>query len=232
MTEKMKDDLMDKAAIQTAILKGTHFRRAIREYRAQAVSEADLNYILEVGRMSPSSIGLLDWRVLVFENDAKWDQVRQHAWGAQKSIEHAADKFIVFVAQKEVRYDQPAIQELFTSRGFNQAQMDKATARYRSFQLNDMEIPYDDARGFFDWAAKQTYIAMGMMMSAASAIGIDSCAIEGFNRAEVNQVLVEQGLIDSAKESACLMMSLGYRLNDPKRPQEKLSMDDFVKFVK
>lgn len=60
----------------------------------------------------------------------------------------------------------------------------------------------DDERLLWEWAAKQTYIALGNMMTAASFIGIDSCPIEGFHDDEVNDVLVKHGLIDPDKENS------------------------------
>lgn len=221
---------MEKNAIKEALLTGAHFRRAIREYTDQKITNADLDYILEIGRMSPSSVGLLDWRILVFNDGQSWNEIRKHAWGAKKSIEHAADTFIVFVARKDVRYDELLTQNI-KDRHLDPTVEAKVLNNYQKFQLNDMEIPQNDRLGFFDWAAKQTYLALGAMMTAASAIGIDSCPIEGFNRKEVNEILTQQHLIDPQKESAAVMLSLGYRLKDPKRPQVKLSKTDFAKFI-
>ena len=51
-------------------------------------------------------------------------------------------------------------------------------------------------RTLFDWCSKQTYIALGNMMTGAALIGIDSCPIEGFSYPEVNRILAEEGLFD------------------------------------
>ena len=87
--------------------------------------------------------------------------------------------------------------------------------RYEDFQKNHKKMA-DDERLLWEWAAKQTYIALGNMMTAASFIGIDSCPIEGFHDDEVNDVLVKHGLIDPDKEKLASMVSFGYRANDPK----------------
>lgn len=50
--------------------------------------------------------------------------------------------------------------------------------RYKQFQENDLHLMETD-RTLFDWASKQTYIALGNMMTAAAQIGIDSCPVEG-----------------------------------------------------
>ena len=54
----------------------------------------------------------------------------------------------------------------------------------------------DDERALFDWASKQTYIALGNMLTGAAMLGIDSCAIEGMEYAAVEKILAEAGLLD------------------------------------
>ncbi|MEJ7376143.1 nitroreductase family protein, partial [Staphylococcus caprae] len=39
----------------------------------------------------------------------------------------------------------------------------------------------DNERTLYDWASKQTYIALANMMTSAALLGIDSCPIEGFD---------------------------------------------------
>ena len=51
---------------------------------------------------------------------------------------------------------------------------------YREFQERDFKLNSDEK--LFDWASKQTYIALANMMTSAALIGIDSCPIEGFHQ--------------------------------------------------
>jgi hypothetical protein len=51
---------------------------------------------------------------------------------------------------------------------------------YREFQESDFDLDTD--KKLFDWSAKQTYIALGNMMTSAALVGIDSCPIEGFHQ--------------------------------------------------
>ncbi len=46
---------------------------------------------------------------------------------------------------------------------------------YREFQERDFDLDTD--KKLFDWASKQTYIALGNMMTAAALTGIDSCVL-------------------------------------------------------
>ena len=65
-----------------------------------------------------------------------------------------------------------------------------------------------NTRSLFDWASKQTYIALGNMMTAAAQIGIDSCPIEGFDIQKMNQLLDEEGLLENGHFGISVMLAL------------------------
>ncbi|MBF0848374.1 nitroreductase family protein, partial [Streptococcus danieliae] len=95
---------------------------------------------------------------------------------------------------------------------------------------NDMQIA-DSKRGLLDWTAKQTYIALANMMTSAIRLGIDSCPIEGFDYSKVNEKLAELKLIDIEKESITTMLSLGYRLKDPKHQRTRKDRDKVINWL-
>lgn len=51
----------------------------------------------------------------------------------------------------------------------------------------------ENERAMFEWSCRQTYIALGNMMTSAALIGIDSCPMEGFDKAKIEQVLAKEG---------------------------------------
>ncbi len=81
---------------------------------------------------------------------------------------------------------------------------------YRTFQRDHIKV-LENERTLFDWAGKQTYIALANMMTGAAMLGIDSCPYEGFNYAEVNRILSEAGLMDSEQFGVSVAVSFGYR---------------------
>ena len=54
----------------------------------------------------------------------------------------------------------------------------------KKFQKSEFAL-LDSDRALFDWSCKQTYIALGNMLTSAAMIGIDSCPIEGFQKKEL-----------------------------------------------
>ncbi|MNJ66926.1 putative NAD(P)H nitroreductase [compost metagenome] len=92
------------------------------------------------------------------------------------------------------------------------ANMKQAT--YDAFLKTNFAIE-DDPRVMFEWACRQTYIALGNMLTAAAMIGIDSCPIEGFNRKKVNELLIQEGIMDPEHYGVSCMAAFGYRANEP-----------------
>jgi nitroreductase len=57
------------------------------------------------------------------------------------------------------------------------------------------------------WARNQTYIALGNLLTSAALLGVDACPMEGFDRAQYDEIL---GLKDQGYGSA-VIATLGYR---------------------
>lgn len=77
------------------------------------------------------------------------------------------------------------------------------------------------------WTARQTYIAFGNMMTAASIKGIDSCPIEGFEKEKVEEVL---GL-DTTKYQVSVISPFGYRVNAQSK-QLREPIENIVEYIK
>lgn len=67
-----------------AILDAFHYRHACKQYDpTKKISDEDFQFILETGRLSPSSFGFEPWRFLVIENHAIRELIRDNAWGGK-----------------------------------------------------------------------------------------------------------------------------------------------------
>ncbi len=214
---------MSTEAIKKQVLDAFDHRVAVRVYNDQEISREDMEFILDTAWLSPSSIGLEAWRggVLDRKQIAKLrDDLKTVAWGAQSQLD-TASHFVLLLAEKNARYDSDSVKDSLVRRGLGEGDaLNSRLATYESFQKNDMSLA-DNPRALFDWTAKQTYIALGNMMTSASMIGIDSCPIEGFNYDKVNAILAKAGIINSDKEGIASMVSFGYRLCDPKHPRSR-----------
>ena len=191
------------------------FRRRVspRHYDpARKISTEDFAAILDFGRLSPSSVGSEPWKFLVIQNQELREKIKPVAWGMQATIAEASH-LVILLAKKHARYDSPFFSELMNRRGFTPEQRAAALERYRSFQIHDIAIA-DDERALFDWASKQSYIALANMLTGAAMLGIDSCPIEGMDYAAVEHILAQAGLLDPAEYGVSVAATFGYRARD------------------
>lgn len=191
------------------------FRRRVstRHYDpARKISAEDFAAILDFGRLSPSSVGSEPWKFLVIQNQGLREKIKPVAWGMQATIAEASH-LVILLAKKHARYDTPFFSELMDRRGFTPEQRAAALERYRSFQIHDIAIA-DDERALFDWASKQTYIALANMLTGAAMLGIDSCPIEGMDYAAVEHILAQARLLDPAEYGVSVAATFGYRARD------------------
>ncbi|WP_240420850.1 NAD(P)H-dependent oxidoreductase [Paenibacillus periandrae] len=193
---------------------------------ARLISYLDAQYILEVGRLSPSSIGLEPWKFVVVQNRQLRNKLKQLALGAQAQLD-TASHFIIILARTNVQYNSPYVLDHMRQ----VQQMPEEVVQYISGALKDVQQVrglLDDERLLYEWSAKQAYIALGNMMTAAALIGIDSCPIEGFDNAEVDRILADEGLLENGNFQSAVMMALGYRQEEPKRAKTRSDMEKLV----
>ncbi|WP_439740809.1 NAD(P)H-dependent oxidoreductase [Bacillus pseudomycoides] len=216
------------------ILKAYQFRHACKEFDVnKKVSDEDFHFILETGRLSPSSFGFEPWKFVVIQNQDIRNKLLPVAWGAQKQLS-TASHFVAILARKkeDMIYDSSYISNFM--KNIQQLPEEVVTMKrgfYKAFQETDFQLLEGD-RAMFDWASKQTYIALGNMMTAAAQIGIDSCPIEGFHQEKVEAILKEEGIVSGDTFGVSALVAFGYRAEEPKRDKTRQTMDMVVEWIK
>ena len=192
------------------------------------ISQEDFDYILELGRLSPSSVGSEPWQFLVVQNPELRQALKPVSWGMATQLDDASH-VVVILANKHMRYDSEDFRANLARRGLTEEQMQANMATYQRFQTEHINVLEND-RTLFDWASKQTYIALANMMTGAALIGIDSCPIEGFNYAEVNRILAQTGAYDAEKYAVSVAVTFGYRAKDI-RPKSRKPFNEIVHWI-
>ncbi len=215
------------------VLNAARFRRAIKEFdETKVISDEDFDYILEIGRLSPSSFGLEPWQFVVIQNKELREKLAIPSWGVQRQLP-GASHYLVILARKaaELQVGSDYMKHMFYDiDGYNDERVRQRYATISNFQANEFDLT--DERKMFDWACKQAYIPLANMMSAAAQIGIDSCPIEGFGREKVEAILVEAGILDPEVFGVAVMAVFGYRKSENEYPKARRPLDEVVKWVK
>lgn len=222
--------MREKEVLKEEILEAFHFRHATKEFNSDMkIPDDDFRFILETGRLSPSSFGFEPWRFVVVQNPKLREKIKNTAWGAYGKLPEASH-FVIILARTKVdtKYNSAYLKDHFRGR-LPEEVLVKYLERIEEFQQVDFKL-LDGDRPLFDWASKQTYVALANMMTAAAQIGIDSCPIEGFNMEKMNELLDEEGLLEEGHFGISVMVAFGYRVKNP-NPKTRRPFDDIVKWL-
>lgn len=211
------------------ILDAYWFRHACKEFDERRISDEDFACILETARLSPSSFGLEPWKFLVIQNPEIRERLKANAWGGQRQIPTASHMIVSLIRNSRMmRYDSYYVQNLMRNvQQFPEDIIALRTSILEKFQRQDFDL-MASPRHFNDWSMKQTYIALGNMMTTAAMLGIDSCPIEGFDQKAVNDVLAETIGLDLQDWGVSYMLTFGYRKHEPGRAKTRQPIEQVV----
>ena len=205
------------------IVETLNFRHACKVFdEKKKISEDDFNCILESARLSPSSFGFEPWRFLIVQDKALREELKKVTWGAQGQLPMASH-FCIILARKDMRYDSEYIQNFIHNvQDFSDDVIEKRLSMYKQFQTQDFKL-LESSQKMFEWACRQTYIALTDMMYTAALLKIDSCAIEGFNPDMIDALLEKKFGVDTETFGISCMAAFGYRINPPqKKTRQKI----------
>ncbi len=215
------------------VIETFNFRNACKAFDgSKKLAKADFDTILEAGRLSPSSFGFEPWKFLVVQSKELREKLHSVAWGGQDALQNASE-FVIILARKNADLNPNAefISYMMKDvQGLNDEVQKMKRGFFEGFQKDSFNI-YNDEQKVFDWACKQCYIALGNMLTVAALLGLDSLAIEGFDRAKVEELLQKEGLIDTKHIGVAVMCAFGYRANAPKHEKTRQAINKVVQVV-
>ena len=166
------------------------------------ISNVDWHTLEESLRLAPSSFGLQPWRFIVVKNPETRQRLQPVSWNQPQITE--ASHLVVIAAKKEVTHgDVDDYLNLISS--------------VRGAPLSSLQTYGGMMKGFLDnlaahgtceaWATRQAYLALGMLLSTAAALKIDSCPLEGIDPVAYDEVLH----LNQSGYSTKVACALGYR---------------------
>ena len=212
------------------VLQAFNFRHACKTFDpARKIPDADFQFILEAGRLSPSSFGYEPWRFVVVQDMALREKLRAVSWGAQGQFPTASHVIALLARKDDMRPGSAYTEHMM--RDVHKLS-DEAIARRHKFypQFHETDFRLHDTRAVFDWSCRQVYIALANMMTAGAMIRIDSCPVEGFNREGAEAVLDEAGLLEGGHFGLAVMAAFGYRVN-PQPAKTRQAIEDVVRWA-
>ena len=188
--------------LTTSYLDALQWRYATKKFDAsKRISETDLATLKEAIRLSASSYGLQPYSVLVISNTELKEKLRSACWN-QPQITDASHVF-VFAGKKD--FDHSLIDSYLELVSTARNLPIDSLVGYGNFMKSKLlNLPQETKTS---WASHQAYLAAGNLLSAAAALQIDTCPMEGFERDAVDAVLN----LDDKGLTTALIVPAGYR---------------------
>lgn len=187
------------------ILKALKWRYATKQFdTTKKLTAEQLHILKEALRLAPSSFGLQPWHFIVVESVELRKKLR--AAGYDQAQITDASHFIVVASEKRV---DAALVEKYMNNVATVKNVPVASLDGLSGMLNGA-IATKGETGAQEWAARQAYIAVGVLVAAAAVEGIDAAPMEGFNPQQFDEIL---GL-DKRGLTSLVMVALGFRKED------------------
>jgi nitroreductase len=152
-------------------------RRAIKHFDAShSMSATEINEFLSLAMLSPTAFNIQNWRYVVVTDPELRKQIRAAAWGQAQVTD--ASLFIILCADLKAWEKQPL-------RYWVNAQKE-----VQDFMLPAIDNYYrgkDQVQR--DEAMRSCGIAAQTLMLSATALGYDSCPMDGFDFAKVAELI-------------------------------------------
>lgn len=186
-----------------SLLEQLTWRYATKKFDpAKKISDSDWAVIEKALVLTPSSYGLQPWKFIVVTDPALKAKLRPASWN-QSQVEDCSH-LVVLTAKVDIT---EADVDRFVARMAEvQGVSVESLAGYKGFMMGDL-VKGPRHAIIQDWAARQTYIALGNLMTSAALLGVDACPFEGIEPAKYDDILGLKGT-GYTTISAC---PLGYR---------------------
>jgi nitroreductase len=208
------------------LLSALEWRYATKAFDATRKIPADIWAALEkVLVLTPTSYGLQPYRFLVIDNSEVRAQLLPHTWNQKQVVEAA--QYVVFTVRTEMT--EADVDKLIKRLTEIRQVPEESLNFYRQMMVGDV---VNGPRGKMarEWAARQAYIALGNLMTAAALLGVDACPMEGLDPAEYDRLLGLQG----SGYATVVALALGYRAANDKYaalPKVRYELADLVRHI-
>jgi nitroreductase len=196
-----------------------NWRYATKQFDpAEKISAADWATLETALQLTPSSGGLQPWKFIVITDPAVRAKLLPASYG-QAQINDASH-LVVFASKNNL--NEADVDAHIKHIAEVQGAPIEALAPLRGMLVGGI-VKAQDESARNAWARNQVFIALGNLLTSAALLGIDACPMEGFDRAQYDEIL---GL--KAKGfAAAVIATLGYR-----SPADKYAATPKVRFPK
>lgn len=194
------------------IIESLNWRYATKKFDAsKKLSKEQLQLLKEAFNLTATSYGLQALSLVIVENKELREKLVEHSFN-QRQVADASHLFVIcypenFDGQDVAKYFERIVSERNTP--------EETIQPFRDFLIDDFnKKSTKDKHTSFN---KQTYIALGNLLTVCALEKIDSCPMEGFIPSKIDEILE----LKSKNLKSALLLPVGYRAEDDFMATEK-----------
>jgi len=184
------------------IIEALNWRYAVKRYdTSKKLSEEQIDKLFEAVRLSPSSFGLQPYKILNIKSPEIREKLKVAAYGQSQVTD--ASHFLVFTVPTNLgEKDVDTFLELTAKvRGLTVESMNEYSEMIKG------NIASRNPEQNIAWAARQAYIALGVLLTTCAIEGVDANPMEGFNPKQFDEILE----LKEHNLTSVVIMALGTR---------------------
>ncbi len=190
------------------LLSQLSWRYATKQFDpSRPISAATWDALAKALVLTPSSYGLQPWKFIVVTKPQLKAQLRPASWNQAQVTD--CSHHVVFAAKQNI--SEADVDRFIASIAAARGTTTESLAGYKGFMVGDL-VKGPRAAIIAEWSARQCYIALGNLMTAAALLGVDGCPMEGLEPPKYDEILGLKGT-GYATVVAC---ALGYRASGDK----------------
>jgi len=196
----------------TNIIEAMKWRFSVNKFdKSNKLTDSQFDELLQAIILSPSSYGLQPWKFIVVTNAEVRAKLQAAGYGQTKIID--ASHLIVFAVEKNI--DNALVDKYIST-----------VAATRGVSVENLKGYADMIKGTIagltpaqrvEWATRQAYIALGVLITAGAVNSIDVGPMEGFDTKKFDEILGLDKLGLESKISA----AVGFRASDDAHALDK-----------
>jgi len=180
-------------------------RAAIKKFDpSKKISAGQLDQLQSAIQLAPSSLGLQSFKVIVVQDPETRAKLRAAGYNQAQITDASALFVFASLTNLDEAFGKKFIDLVAHTRSVDRASLEGL----EQMVLGTLSSRTDDQK--LAWSHKQTYIALGVLVSEAAELGIDAAPMEGFDAAQFDEILglKEKGLTTS------VIAAVGFRAED------------------
>ena len=187
------------------LLNNLHWRYATKKFdSSKKINDATFATLEEAVRLAASSYGLQPWKFVVVTNP----EVKKELVSVSYNQPQPADCSHLVVISRVAKLDEAHLDRYVEDAAQTRSLSDDKKQAFRGMMAGFISKTPEAEKDI--WSAKQCYISLGFLLSAAAMLGVDACPMEGFDKAAYDKILD----LPAKGCHSVVICALGYRSNE------------------